>query len=95
MVIRRGKKHGHNSPPPPCLIGLKDIKYLNYLYNFFLKCVRNYSDAMDLIEAFVIVLLIIYLIIFVLILISDGDLSLMFWDRFGKKLGKYVRLFLG
>ena len=50
---------------------------------------------MDFIEAFVIVLLIIYLIIFVLILISDGDLSLMFWDRFGKKLGKYLRLFFG
>ena len=50
---------------------------------------------MDLIEAFVIVLLIIYLIIFVLILISDGDLSLMFWDRFGKKLSKYFRLFFG
>ena len=45
---------------------------------------------MDVFEILVVLLLIGYLIILLLILISDGDLSLMFWDKFGKKLGEYV-----
>ena len=43
---------------------------------------------MDIFEIVAIFLLIGYLIALFLILISDGDLSLMFWDKFGRKLGK-------
>ena len=45
---------------------------------------------MDLFEILIVLLLIGYLITLLLILISDGDLSLMFWDKFGKKIGKYI-----
>ena len=43
---------------------------------------------MDFIEILFVIFLIIYLILLLLILVSDGDLSLIFWDKFGKKLGK-------
>ena len=45
---------------------------------------------MDFIEILFVLFLIIYLILLLLILVSDGDLSLIFWDKFGKKLGKLV-----
>jgi len=41
---------------------------------------------MDFIEILFVLFLIIYLILLLLILVSDGDLSLIFWDKFGKKL---------
>merc|ERR1719225_2021306 len=41
---------------------------------------------MDFIEILFVLVLIVYLILLLLILVSDGDLSLTFWDRFGKKL---------
>ena len=45
---------------------------------------------MDFIEILFVLFLVIYLILLLLILVSDGDLSLIFWDKFGKKLGKLV-----
>ncbi len=48
---------------------------------------------MELTTILAILLFVISIVLIVLVLISDGDLSLMFLDKFANKLGKTCHLF--
>ncbi len=49
---------------------------------------------MDLLTILAVLVFVVFIVSFVLILISDGDLSLMFLDKFGNKLSMKCLLIL-